>query len=96
MKKLALTFAIVLGISLCSFGQQYGGGMFRYGENPDPDQQEYFGYLQSDLFREGGLLNGLQLPSEFGDDENQGAPLGSGLFILAGLGAAYLVAKKRK
>ena len=33
---------------------------------------------------------------EFGETEDQDGPLGSGIALLAGLGAAYMVAKKRK
>jgi len=32
----------------------------------------------------------------FGDTTDQDGPLGSGIVLLAGLGAAYMVAKKRK
>ena len=44
--------------------------------------------------REGTI--GLTLPDSHGADDDQEGPLGSGIAVLMGLGAAYLVAKKRK
>lgn len=38
----------------------------------------------------------LNLPSEHGSSNDDGVPLGSGIAVLLGLGAAYVVAKKRK
>ncbi|MBR6092442.1 MAG: hypothetical protein IKQ09_06465 [Bacteroidales bacterium] len=36
------------------------------------------------------------LPSAHGFDDNQSAPLGSGLLVLTALGAGYMVARRRK
>ena len=50
------------------------------------------------VYNRGGLRGGpLNLP-DFGETNDQEAntPLGSGIALLAGLGAAYLVAKRRK
>ena len=44
---------------------------------------------------EGGTI-GLSLPGTHGADDDQEGPLGSGIAVLMGLGAAYLVAKKHK
>ena len=43
--------------------------------------------------RNGGIVPSLP---DFDSDEETDAPLGSGIAVLMGLGAAYLVAKKRK
>ena len=83
MKKLALTIAIVLGLGMTTFAEN-GGGLFQRGEAPAG--------LYGD--REGGItMPGL--PGH-GEDNNMPAPLGSGVVALLGLGAAYLVSKKRK
>jgi len=89
MKKLALTIAIVLGLSMTSFGAWgTGGGLFQRGPVTD---EEYYGAAN---YRDGGLIM-PGLPNH-GLDTNQNAPLGSGIVLLASLGAAYLVAKRRK
>ena len=89
MKKLALTIAVVLGLGLTTFANNDGGLFQRgatesnyglYGDRTDPM-----------------LPAGPVLPGEHGLDGNQDAtPLGSGVAVLLGLGAAYFVAKKRK
>ena len=38
----------------------------------------------------------LGLPNEHGSEDDFDGPVGSGIAVLMGLGAAYLVAKKRK
>ena len=86
MKKLALTLAIVLTMGLGAMAQD--GGLLNRGVSFDKQQK-------SGLRGEGdvpGLPGG---GSNFGSDENQDAPLGSGVAVLLGLGAAYLVGKKR-
>lgn len=82
MKKIAMTIAIVLGLSVASFAQ---GGLFQRGE---ADEYTYF-YHRTDA-------PNLILPYQHGLYNNQDAPLGSGVVMLLGLGAAYLVGKKRK
>lgn len=84
MKKIALTIAIVLGISLCA-SAQWGGGLFQRGAVMDED---YYGAAN----RDNPMIN---LPSH-GQTSDQAAPLGSGIALLAGLGGAYLLAKHRK
>ena len=84
MKKLALTIAVVLGLSLTTFANN-DGGLFQRGAEPT------YG-LYGD--RDGGpMLPGIPDHDMTG---NQDAPLGSGVAVLLGLGAAYMVAKKRK
>ena len=88
MKKLALTIAVVLGLSLTTFANTNDGGLFQRGAS-----EPTYG-LYGD--REGGMIPTPGLPSEFGLNGNQDAPLGSGIAVLLGLGAAYMVSKKRK
>ena len=76
MKKLAMTIAIILGLSMASFAQ---GGLFQRG-NSD----------KVTMNRDGAP----GLPGH-GGTGNADAPLGSGIAVLLGLGAAYLVGKKR-
>ena len=87
MKKLALTIAVVLGLSLTTFANTNDGGLFQRGAS-----EPTYG-LYGD--REGRMIT-PSLPSEFGLNGNQDAPLGSGIAVLLGLGAAYMVSKKRK
>ena len=101
MKKIALTFAIVLGISLCSYAQ--GGGLFGYGEASETEESyniAWYSFYQDQEIDNGlfGLLRGGGMPGlpGHGSENNEPAPLGSGMAVLVGLGAAYLVAKKRK
>ena len=86
MKKLALTIAIVLGLGLTSFADgKQGGGLFHRGATP-----EQTGSRES---------NGPLLPLQHGDPSNADAdqvPVGSGIALLAALGGAYLLGKKRK
>ena len=99
MKKLALTLAIVLGISLCSFAQ---GGLFQYGETGQEEESyniAWYSFYQNQEI-DNGLFSFLRsgepgLPGH-GNDTNQPAPIGSGALLLAGFGAAYLAAKRRK
>ena len=92
MKKLALTIAIVLGVTFGAMAQQSGGGLFQRGLVSD---EVYYGggYGYDDYYDYRGT--GLFLPIH-GETENQDAPVGSGIAVLLGLGGAYLVAKKRK
>ena len=85
MKKLALTIAIVLGLGLTTFADPSTGGLFQKGSTPDYER----GNRTTDPATPMLPIHGL--------NENQDAtPLGSGIAVLLGLGAAYLVGKKRK
>ena len=83
MKKLALTIAIVLTMGLSSFAQD--GGLLNRGVSFDKENTK------------GGLRgDGMGLPGGHGLPGDQDAtPLGSGVAVLLGLGAAYLIGKKR-
>ena len=82
MKKLVLTIAIILGLGLTSFADPNGGGLFQRGADNEMNRGN----------REGGLPG---LPGH-GETGNQNAPLGSGVAIMLGLGAAYLVGKRNR
>ena len=85
MKKLALTIAIILGLCMTTFADPKGGGLFQRGVVSD---EEYYGMGYRD--------NMMPVLPYHNSNENQDAPLGSGIAVLLGLGAAYLVSKKRK
>ena len=82
MKKLALTIAVVLTMGLSVYAQD--GGLLNRGVSFDKQDR---GLRDQDP---------PLPPGEHGLTGNQpGAPLGSGVAVLLGLGAAYLVGKKR-
>jgi len=80
MKRLVLIFTIVIGLSMTTFANPNGGGLFQRGEQPRETG-------------DGGVFTTPGLPSH-GQTGNQDAPLGTGIAVLATLGAAYLVGKK--
>lgn len=85
MKKLIMTIAIVLGLGMSTFAQDISAET----------------YEEKGLFGKGGIFSkeGEEMPMINFDHEetnDQDAPLGSGIAVLMGLGAAYMVAKKRK
>jgi len=83
--------AIVLATGTACFAQ-YGGGLFQRGEvSEDTYFSYYYGY--NDTRTENGLIN---LPGSHGGTDDAQAPLGSGILLLTGMGAAYLVSKKKK
>ena len=96
MKKLVLTLAIALMMGTTVFAQQGGGALRR--------SKEYRDYLNAGKMNNqaGGLRttsNTPLLPNSFGnpgDFDGTDAPLGSGIAVLIGLGAAYAIGKKRK
>ena len=92
MKKLIITTAIVLGMSMTSFADPNGGGLFQRGI---ADEEYYgMGYYNNGM----RTSNGSPLLPTHGAITNQDAdaPLGSGLAVLALLGGAYLIGKKRR
>ena len=87
MKKLILTTAIILGLAMTSFADPNdNGGLFQRGASRENTMGP----------RDANSSNPL-LPMH-GESTNQDAntPVGSGVVALLGLGAAYLVGKKRK
>jgi len=88
MKKTLLTIAIVLGLGMMAIaGPNDQSGLFKRGTNAETS-----GLYQQGPNRDGGLP---MLPYH-GIDDDQNAPLGSGIALLLGMGGAYLVAKRRK
>ena len=85
MKKLALTIAIVLGLSMTTFADPNGGGLFQRGGDE--------GITINNREGEGPTMPGL--PGHGSETNEDATPLGSGVVVLLGLGAAYLVGKKR-
>jgi hypothetical protein len=82
MKKIFLSLALVLAMGLTVSAQE---GLFGYG----PDRG-------SNLSNRDGEPAGLMLPSSHGSSDDVTAPLGTGTALLLGMGAAYMIAKKRK
>ena len=82
MKKLILTLAIVFSLSMGAMAQ---GGLFQRGETTDGAN---------------GAKSGLSTPllpgSHNSTDDADAEPLTDGVLLLAGLGAAYLIGKKKK
>ena len=90
MKKAIMTIAIVLGLSTASFAD--GGGLFQRGASTGNDANT--GYSLTNNAKADGTVMPI-LPNH-GESGNQPAPVGSGIAVLAGLGAAYLIGKKRR
>ena len=81
MKKLFITLALVLALSVCGAAKEYpqfgNGGLFQRGEKVEKTSEKVPGF-----------------PGH-GGTGNQNAPVGSGIAVLTTLGAAYLLGKKR-
>jgi hypothetical protein len=84
MKKLLLTAAIILGLATTTFADPNGGGLFKRGETPENSETRY-------TQGETPLAPGHGLTG----NQNGEAPVGTGIVVLLGLGAAYLIGKKR-
>ena len=90
MKKLTLIIALILGTTMTTFAE---GGLFQRGYNARNGFSAYTYFSAKTV--DGDDIDAPILPSH-GSDQNQPAPLGSGIAVLMGLGAAYLVGKKRR
>ena len=89
MKKLVLTIAVVLGLSLTTFANTNNGGLFQRGASK-PTSGIYGN-------RDGLLPPAPGIPEhELEGNQDASTPLGSGIAVLLSLGAAYMVTKKRK
>ena len=85
MKKLVLTIAIILGITIGAFSQEKG--LFGLGRSRG----------EVDEFSINRDTPMLGLPEEHGStQDNPATPLGSGIAVLIGFGAAYAMSKRRK
>ena len=82
MKRIVLSIALVLTLGLSVNVQSDG----------------FFKSTYQDANEEARTGTGRALPGvpEFGGDVDKPAPLGSGLLLLAGMGAAYALRRKRK
>ena len=86
MKKLTLTTAILLGLALTTLADNnnQGGGLFQRGDSNE--EMEYANRDAMPALPTHGLQN----------NQDATSPIGSGIAVLLGLGAAYLVGKRRK
>ena len=96
MKKLTLTIAIILGMTMTTFAD---GGLFQRGYNAKNGFSGYSIYFNSkaddnNMLRDNEIYP--LLPAHGQADDQPAAPVGSGIAVLMGLGAAYMVAKKRR
>jgi len=91
MKKLIITIAILLGLTMTSFAE---GGLFNRGNNGKNASSGYSLYFNT----RDGESSGVDTPMlpNHGSQENEAAPLGSGIALLTALGAGYVVAKRRR
>ena len=90
MKKTLITLTLILGLTATTFADS---GLFNRGYNAKNGASGYIYFNAKDATNE-NVATPL-LPNH-GLNADQPAPLGSGLVLLAGLGAAYLVGKKRR
>lgn len=91
MKKVVLTIAVVLGMTI-GVSAQY------FGDNGQPNGGGLFGRgatVENGVNSQGGFENHPLLPLH-GQEGNQDAPLGNGALLLIGMGAAYAMTKKDK
>ena len=92
MKKLALTIALILGLTMTTFAD---GGLFKRGYNAENGASGY-NYFGAKVEDDNAGSPAMPLLPQHGEDTNQPAPLGSGIALLAALGGAYLVGKRRR
>lgn len=87
MKKLLIITTLILGLSMTTFANSNGGGLFQRGTVSD---EEFYG----------SGFRGNEKPMlpfhELNTNQPATTPLGGGIAVLVGLSAAYLVAKRRK
>ena len=92
MKKLALTIAIILGLTMTTFAD---GGLFNRANNAKNGASGYTYFNGSQMTdRESGTPILPYHNQTTNQDAN--APVGSGIAVLAVLSGAYLAGKKRR
>jgi len=91
MKKTIITLSILLGMTMTSFAD---GGLFNRGNNGKNGKAS--GYSLYFNTKGGGDEMETPMLPPHGQDDNEPAPLGSGIAMLTLLGAGYVVAKKRR
>ena len=92
MKKLTITIVILLGLTMTTFAD---GGLFKRGYNAENGASGY-NYFGAKAEGDNAGSPAMPMLPQHGEDTNQPAPLGSGIVLLAALGGAYLVGKKRR
>ena len=92
MKKLTITIVLILGLTMTTFAD---GGLFKRGYNAQNGSSGY-NYFGAKAEGDNAGSPAMPLLPQHGEDTNQPAPLGSGIVLLAALGGAYLVGKKRR
>ena len=90
MKKTIITLTILLGISLSTFAD---GGLFQRGYNAKNGYSGTIYFNSKDPVRD-DVATPLLPPH--GSDDNEPAPLGSGIAFLMSLGVTYWMVRKRK
>lgn len=83
MKKTFLVLSLVLGLAIGATAQN-GSGLFHRGAP-----------VEEESTRDGDTP-GLPGQHGLGGDQDAGTPLGGGVLLLMGLGAAYAMSKKNK
>ena len=92
MKKLTITIVLILGLTMTTFAD---GGLFKRGYNAENGASGY-NYFGAKVGDDNAGSPAMPLLPQHGEDTNQPAPLGSGIALLAALGGAYLVGKRRR
>ena len=82
MKKTIITIAIVVCLCMTTLAEPNNGGLFQRGADVSQTEMERT------------MTNKPKLPSH-GQTNNQSAPLGTGVVLLAGFGAMYALSKRR-
>lgn len=85
MKKTVLTIAIILGMVVGASAQNKG----LFGLGPQRGGEDY-GYYREN---QNPLIN---LPEQHGDNSDVVVPLGNGIAMLIGFGAAYALKRRKK
>jgi len=95
MKKTIITLTLILGISMTTFAD---GGLFNRGNNAQYGQSSGYTYYNAkDGVREDVVTPMLPFHNQTTNQPaSETTPLGSGIAVLIGLGAAYAIAKKHK
>ena len=92
MKKTIITLTLILGITMTTFAD---GGLFNRGYNAENGASGY-NYFGAKVEGDNAGSPAMPLLPQHGEDTNQSAPLGSCIALLAALGGAYLVGKRRR
>jgi LPXTG-motif cell wall-anchored protein len=91
MKKVVLTFLLFVTVCIGASSQ----GLYQGHGSSDGFFDEESDVLS---YRSNTLVPGVNIPAlpRIKTDQNQPAPIGSGLLVLTGLGLGYLIKKRNK